>query len=123
MGLRGGPLSAVKASAMSVLGTAPSSLGYIVSVFPLAGMCSGTFEPRVVAGQLQQELDKHGLELTAWEPVHEADCFALLVSARARPTSPIDLLSVRRTLSQQLAPQQLQVRIQREDVFLAMHRL
>jgi predicted amino acid-binding ACT domain protein len=108
---------------MSVLGTAPSSLGYIVSVFPLAGMCSGTFEPRVVAGQLQQELDKHGLELTAWEPVHEADCFALLVSARARPTSPIDLLSVRRTLSQQLAPQQLQVRIQREDVFLAMHRL
>ena len=108
---------------MSVLRNAPSNQGYIVSVFPLTGMCSGTFEPRLVASQLQGELDKHGLELTSWEPVHEADCFALLMSARARSGSAVDLLSVRRALGQQLAPQQLQVRIQREDVFLAMHRL
>lgn len=96
---------------------------YIVSVFQQAGMCTGSFEGRQVASQLQTQLEGLGLQLLSWEPVSQSGCFALLVSAQALPGQRVDLLEARRLLSQQLASQQLQVRIQREDVFLAMHRL
>lgn len=95
--------------------------GYIVSVFQQAGLCAGGFEQREVAAFLQGQLKLHGLELRSWEPISEAGCSALLVSASAG--QPVDLLSTRRDLTAALANRQLQVRIQREDVFSAMHRL
>jgi predicted amino acid-binding ACT domain protein len=101
-------------------GTQP---GYIISVFQLAGMCTGSFDYKEVAARLQTQLRDLGLELTAWEPVSQSGCFAVLVWAEARAGGRVDLLEARRQLTGQLAPQQLQVRIQREDVFLAMHRL
>lgn len=97
--------------------------GYIVSVFQQSGLCTGDFDHRSVAALLQTALDRLGLRLRSWEPITEAGCSAVLVSAEAASGSSVDLLEVRRELTQQLAPQQLQVRIQREDVFLAMHRL
>jgi predicted amino acid-binding ACT domain protein len=97
--------------------------GYIVSVFQQAGLCTGGFDYRSVAALLQTELEKHGMTLRSWEPVSEAGCCAVLVSAEAAQGRKVDLLEVRRELTQRLGPQQLQVRIQREDVFLAMHRL
>lgn len=96
---------------------------YIVSVFQLAGMCTGAFDYREIAAHLQTRLRDLGLDLTAWEPVSQSGCFAVLVWAEARAGGRVDLLEARRQLTEQLAPQQLQVRIQREDVFLAMHRL
>lgn len=101
-------------------GTQP---GYIISVFQLAGMCTGAFDYKEVAARLQAQLRDLGLELTSWEPVSQSGCFAVLVWAEARAGGRVDLLEARRQLTAQLAPQQLQVRIQREDVFLAMHRL
>lgn len=101
-------------------GTQP---GYIISVFQLAGMCTGSFDPKEVAARLQVQLRDLGLHLTSWEPVSQSGCFAVLVWAEARSGGRVDLLEARRQLTQQLAPQQLQVRIQREDVFVAMHRL
>lgn len=97
--------------------------GYIVSVFQQAGLCTGQFDHRSVAASLQTHLERHGLILRSWEPVAEAECFAVLVSAEAAPGAKVNLLEVRSELARQLVPQQLQVRIQREDVFLAMHRL
>jgi hypothetical protein len=96
---------------------------YIVSVFQQAGLCTGSFDARQVAAQLQSYLDGLGMSLQSWEPVSQAACFAVLVTAQAKTGHPIDLLDVRRQLTQWLSAQQLQVRIQREDVFLAMHRL
>ena len=100
-----------------------ASPAYIVSVFQLAGMCTGSFDYKEVAGRLQVQLRQLGLELTSWEPVSQSGCFAVLVWAEARAGERVDLLEARRQLTAQLTPQQLQVRIQREDVFLAMHRL
>lgn len=100
-----------------------SSPGYIISVFQQAGLCVGGFDHRNVAALLQTQLERHGLILRSWEPVTEAGCSAVLVSAEAASGARVDLLEVRRELTRQLAPQELQVRIQREDVFLAMHRL
>ena len=97
--------------------------GYIISVFQLAGMCTGASEHKVVARRLQIQLRYLGLQLTSWEPVSQSGCFAVLVWAEAQAGGRVDLLEARRQLTLQLAPQQLQVRIQREDVFLAMHRL
>ena len=100
-----------------------SATGYIISVFQASGLCTGSFEARQVTAQLQIQLEQFGLHLTAWEPVSQSGCFAVLVWAQSRPGERVDLLEARRQLTQQLAPQQLQLRIQREDVFLAMHRL
>ena len=98
-----------------------SSYGYIVSVFQSAGMCTGSFDYEAVASRLQRQLSALGLTLKSWEPVSQGGCFAVLITAEAETT--VDLLRVRRELTEQLAPQLLQVRIQREDVFVAMHRL
>ena len=100
-----------------------STPGYIISVFQSAGMCSGSFDFQQLAGRLQGQLQQLGLTLTSWEPVSQSGCFAVLMWAEAQSGVPVDLLESRRRLTEQLAPQRLQVRIQREDVFLAMHRL
>lgn len=104
--------------------TAPlmSAPGYIVSVFQSAGMCSGAFDYQEAAAFLQGQLENLGLRLTSWEPVSQSGCFAVLVWAQAEG-GRVDLLEARRILTEKLAPRGLQVRIQREDVFLAMHRL
>lgn len=102
------------------LGASPT---YIVSVFQSAGMCSGSFDYKAAAAFLQNQLENLGLRLTSWEPVSQSGCFAVLVWAQALPGGRVDLLQARRLLTEKLAPQNLQVRIQREDVFLAMHRL
>ena len=96
---------------------------YIVSVFQQAGLCTGSFDPRQVAAQVQSYLEELGMNLESWEPVSQAACFAVLVTARAKTGQRIDLLEVRRQLTTRLSALELQVRIQREDVFLAMHRL
>jgi len=99
-----------------------SAVGYIVSVFQSSGMCTGSFDYQATASHLQEQLQALGLRLRSWEPVSQSGCFAVLVSAEA-VAGKVDLIEVRRQLALQFAPSQLQVRIQREDVFSAMHRL
>jgi predicted amino acid-binding ACT domain protein len=97
--------------------------GYIVSVFQATGLCTGSFDYQQLASRLQEQLEKLGLHVNSWEPVHQSGCFAVLIRAEAQAGMRVDLLRARRHLSEQLNPLHLQVRIQREDVFLAMHRL
>lgn len=100
-----------------------STPGYIISVFQSSGICTGSFDYQQLAAGLQTQLESLGLHLTSWEPVNQSGCFAVLMWAQARAGQRVDLLDARRQLTAQLAPRHLQVRIQREDVFLAMHRL
>jgi len=100
-----------------------SAPGYVISVFQAAGMCTGAFDPSAVLSGMQHALQAEYLVVDSWEPVDQDGCFAVVVFARAQPGQRVDLLQARRRLTEHLAPRQLQLRIQREDVFLAMHRL
>lgn len=95
---------------------------YIISVFQAGGLCSGAFDHQQTAARLQSQLESFGLRLMSWEPVSQSECFAVLVWAQAQGGS-VDLLEVRRRLAESHQPLGLQIRIQREDVFSAMHRL
>jgi predicted amino acid-binding ACT domain protein len=70
-------------------------------------------------------LQNWGIRVTDWVPVQEADCFATLAYAEVSSSRSVglNLLELRRELTRTMAAQDLQVRIQREDVFSAMHRL
>lgn len=100
-----------------------SAPGYVISVFQAAGMCSGSFDHSAVLSGLQTALQAEQLVIDSWEPVAQDGCFAVVLFARAQAGQRVDLLQARRRLTDHLAPRQLQLRIQREDVFLAMHRL
>ena len=61
--------------------------------------------------------------MTRWEPMTQAGCSALLIYAESHAVPRTNLLELRRDLAGELSPHGLQLRIQREDLFLAMHRL
>jgi hypothetical protein len=105
------------------------TVNLIVSVFQQEGLCSGSFPYESVANQVAQELQRHGVRMLSWEPVAERACCAVLIFAEGRgedssgERGPTNVLQLRRDLTVHLSAQRLQVRVQREDVFLAMHRL
>lgn len=95
----------------------------ILSVFPSSGLCSGAVAtPESILRLVQPELERRFLRIESWEPVHQSACYAVLIYAVA--TQPgLDVLELRRQLGKVLEENSLQLRLQREDVFLAMHRL
>jgi predicted amino acid-binding ACT domain protein len=97
--------------------------GLIISVFQQAGLCAGNFPYQSVAEQMKVYLKRFGVRVLEWEPVAEHSCCAVLMFAEAERDGPTSVLQIRRELAQELSTQGLQLRIQREDVFLAMHRL
>ena len=96
---------------------------FILSVFPAAGLCAGDFASDSVLAQMHDQLGQWGLTVTSWEPITRSNCSALLIYAENRTAQRLNLLEFRRQLSARLQERQLQIRIQREDLFLAMHRL
>ena len=97
--------------------------GLIISVFQQAGLCAGNFPYQSVAEKMQGYLKRFGVRVVEWEPVTEHSCCAVLIFAETEGSGPTSVLQMRRELASELSPQGLQLRIQREDVFLAMHRL
>ncbi len=105
-----------------------SSQRYILSVFQSSGLCSPSSARQLAETSrttVESILGNWGIRVTDWVPVQEADCFATLAYAevQAARSQALNLLELRRELTRSLAAQELQVRIQREDVFSAMHRL
>jgi len=99
--------------------------GLILSVFPASGLCAGgpaPREPESILKLLQPHLSQRGISVRSWEPVDRKDCYAVLIYAECQQPGT-DLLELRRHLGKVLEESSLQLRLQREDVFLAMHRL
>ena len=112
------PSHKVKWGAMS-----DSSTRFILSVFQEAGLCSGEFPPESVLAFVQPTLSEWGLKVTSLEPMTQSRCCAVLIYAQSQAGQRPNLLELRRRLAESLAEHHLQLRIQREDLFLAMHRL
>jgi predicted amino acid-binding ACT domain protein len=101
-------------------------LRFILSVFESAGLCSTpSFARRAetVLALVEKKLHDWELKVTSWEPIEQLTCFAVLIYAQSQAGGRLNLLELRRELAAALAQHELQLRIQREDVFLAMHRL
>lgn len=98
---------------------------FVFSVFQTAGLCSSLPARQLEEssrGSLERILGQWGLVITDWVPVQTSSCFATLAYAELQRPG-LNLLELRRELTLSLAQQDLQVRVQREDVFLNMHRL
>lgn len=101
-------------------------LRFILSVFESAGLCATSSSQRraeSVIALVEKKLAAWELKVTSWEPIEQQTCFAVLIYAQSQAGGPLNLLELRRELAAALAAHELQLRIQREDVFLAMHRL
>lgn len=118
-GLAGGLPAEVKPGQLM----SDTSNSYILSVFQAAGLCAGPALAESVLTMMQEKLARWGLKMTRWEPITQAGCSALLIYAESHAVPRLNLLDLRRELAAELSSHQLQLRIQREDLFLAMHRL
>ena len=101
-------------------------LRFILSVFESAGLCATSSTVRRAESVLtlvEKKLSDWEVKVTSWEPIEHLTCFAILIYAQSQAGGRLNLLELRRELAAVLAQHELQLRIQREDVFLAMHRL
>ncbi len=112
----------------------------IVAVFGYEKMCiPSPSSVRVVAGDHQLQVDgpyraslvgrvhslleTRGLEIQRLEQSAEPDCFALLIHARTTACSTANLVALRKDLEAAGRELGVTIRVQREELFVYMHRI
>ncbi len=112
----------------------------VVAVFGYEKMCTPTpATVRVVAGdhellvdgayraslvgRIHALLEARGLEVLRMEQSSQPDCFALLIHARTSACSTANMVALRRDLQAQGQEMGVTIRVQREELFLYMHRI
>lgn len=99
----------------------------IIAAFSSSGLCAGgdslKREQERLIPRMRSLLEARGLIIDRLEPLDRSGCFAILIYAQAGECESLNLLGLRRDLTQDAATLGLQLRVQREDLFQAMHRL
>lgn len=112
----------------------------IVAVFGYEKMCiPSPSSVRVVAGEHQLQVDgpyraslvgrvhalleARGLDIQRIEQSSEPDCFALLIHARTSACSTANLVALRKDLEAAGRELGVTIRVQREELFVYMHRI
>ena len=76
-----------------------------------------------LVGRIHGLLEARGLEILRMEQSSEPDCFALLVHAQTSACTAANLVALRRDLEQTGRELGLTIRVQREELFVYMHRV
>ncbi|GEM_PF-2371696 len=82
----------------------------------------GAYQASLV-GRVHALLEARGLEILRMEPSSQPDCFALLIHARTSACSTANVVALRRDLQAQGHELGVNIRVQREELFLYMHRI
>lgn len=95
----------------------------IVAAFLAGGICSGPNEGSVLCDRVHQLVVDCGLHVVNSEQVEDGDCFALVLHCETNLCGSNDLQALREDLRREGLALGLRFRVQREDLFLAMHRV
>lgn len=76
-----------------------------------------------LVGRVHAMLETHGLEVLRIEQSSEPECFALLIHARTNACTAANLVALRKTLELHGRDLGVTIRVQREELFVYMHRI
>lgn len=85
-------------------------------------LVDGAYQASLV-GRVHALLETRGLEILRMEQSSRPDCFALLIHARTTACSTANMVALRRDLQAQGQELGVTIRVQREELFLYMHRI
>lgn len=82
----------------------------------------GPYQASLV-GRVHSLLEGRGLQVLRMEQTSDPDCFALLIHAQTEACSASSLVSLRKDLEAAGKDLGVTIRVQREELFLYMHRI
>ena len=85
-------------------------------------MVDGAYQASLV-GHIHSLLETRGLEILRIEQSSQPDGFALLIHARTTACSTANMVALRRDLQAQGQKLGVTIRVQREELFIYMHRI